>query len=207
MKRRLLFLLLVVIVAGGAGITTKKALTQTKQVKRPAYTIVWQATQYDAAGRATLDHTETRHVSSSGNWHSVRQYADGRIEETFAEVGRGVFLMKGQKLHFLSQSSPPPVIDEEELKNSSGYLRTENVLGHPAVVIKSERGDIRSEFYRAPALGGDEIKMVFYRGATTIVVAPVSIVFGEPEPALLKLPEGLPEDYTHYERLHGKRSN
>ena len=207
MKKRLLFLLLVVIVAGGAGVTTKKALNQTKQVKRPAYTIVWQATHYDAAGRATPDSTETRYVSSSGNWRSVRQYADGKIDETFAEVGRGVFSKKGQKLHFLSQSSPKPVLTEEELKKSSDYLRTENVLGHLAVVIKSERGDIRSEVYRAPALGGDDIKIVFYRGATTIVVEPVSLVFGEPEPALLKLPEGLPVDYKHYEKLHGKRSN
>ena len=205
MKRRTIFLLACsVIVAAAAGIAAR-TLMQMRENRHPAYTIVWQSTAYDATGQATPMYTETRYVSSNGNWHSVRQYADGRTEESFAEVGRGVFVKQGDKLHFLSNHMLPPKRVLEGYLKSPDYLRTETVMGQVAAVIKTNNDpDGRFEIFMAPSLNG-EIKHIDH-GDITIVKEPVSLIFGEPDASLLKMPApNAPVDYKNYEQLHGAR--
>lgn len=200
MRRYYLLTLFVIVFV--AGITARTALNKTTRPERPAYTITWQVTAYDAKGEATPLHLETRYVSSSGNWRGVKQYPDGKLEEMFAEVGEGVFIKRGEKMHFLSNYSLPPARTVEGFLKSPDYLRTETVLGHTALVIKAANDPVgRTEFFFAPILNSD-IKII-YRGAQTTVQEPISLVFGEPDAAQIKMPKGLAVDRTNYERMHG----
>lgn len=200
MRRHSLLILLVVVFV--AGITARTVLNQTTRRERPAYTITWQVTAYDAKGEATPLYLETRYVSSNGNWRGVKQYPDGKIEEMFAEVGEGVFVKRGEKMHFLSNHRLPPARTVEGFLKSPDYLRTETVLGQTALVLKPANDhEGRFEMFYAPALDND-IKTI-YRGARTTVQEPISLVFGEPDAALVKMPKGLTVDRTNYERMHG----
>jgi len=199
MRKRTFVVLLVLIAAAGAA---ARVAYKSTHPERPAYTITWQVTAYDAKGAATPLYMETRYVSSSGNWRGVKQYADGKVEEMFAEVGEGVFLKRGEKMHFLSNHRLSPTRTVEGFLKSPDYLRTETVLGHTALVIKAANDPVgRTEFFYAPILNSD-IKIIF-RGGRTTVQEPISLIFGEPDAALVKMPKGLAVDRTNYERMHG----
>ncbi len=186
-----LLLFLVVLLAISIGIVTQIALSGAKENTKTAYTIVWQVTDYDAKGNGTLVYTETRYVSSSGKWRSVRDYPDGKSEETVAEVGRGVFAKREEKLHYLSGYSPLPLRNAEGFVKSPNYLRTETVLGQLAVVVKpANESDGRFEIFFAPSLNG-EIKTVSY-GQVTTVKEPVSLTFGQPDPLYSRVPTTCP---------------
>jgi len=197
-----------ILLALAAGIAVRAVLSRSMH-KRTAYTIVWQVTDYDANGKATPVYTETRYVASNGNWRSTRYYTDGRREDQFAEVGRGVFAAKGNKLHFVSEHNPSTTeLTLEGFRNAPGYVRTENVMGL-LTVVQRPANDIEKttmEGYRALSLNGDFVKIIFH-GPTTTVQEPVSIVLGEPEPALLKVPTDLPIDTKNFEELHGRLAN
>lgn len=204
MKKKYLFPTFCVLVALIAGLAVRAVLSRSVH-KRTAYTIVWQVTDYDANGKPTPVYTETRYVASNGNWRSTRHYTDGRREDQFAEVGRGVFAAKGAKLHFLSGHNPSTAeLTLEGFQKAPGYVRTENVMGLLTVVQRpaNDPEGSRMEGYRALSLNGDFIKIIFY-GATTSVQEPVSLVLGEPDPGLLKIPSDLPVDTKNYEQLHG----
>lgn len=204
MKNRILFLGIFCAVLFGLGFAARTALNQTEN--RPAYTIVWQETTYEPSGAAIPESVETKYVSANGNAYSLRRYADGKTEEMFWIVGKGVFLKRGTKLHFLSDWHAQPLRTAEMMKNNNRYVRSENVLGLPTVVISAQKDvEGHDEFFFAPALNS-EIKMVMH-GPKTIVKEPVSLVFGEPDPKLFKFPEELKIDYSHYEQLHGPQKN
>jgi hypothetical protein len=198
--------LVLVILIGAVvlGVVTRMNFTRSMQNKKTAYTVVLQATEYDASGKGTPVYTETRYASANGNWYSIRLYADGRNDETFALIGRGVYAKVGSKLNFLSDyDAPTPMMSLEKLQKSPNYVRTETVLGQEAAVLKTGDPNNVIELYRAPSLGGDIIKMVRHAGSETVtVLEPLSLTFGEPDASLLKMPN-LPVDRTHFEELHG----
>lgn len=204
MKKRRLLLVVVLMIVGAIGFGARTALNALTQETRPGYTIVWQATDYHSDGKAVLDYTETRYVSATGNWRAVRQYVDVRgKEEMFGEIGRGVFLNRRQKLHYISQyTAPSPLLSRESLRSSVDYLRTDNVLGYEAIVVSSgNRPRTGSEFYRVPALGGLTIKTVMNdQNGNKTVIEPISLVLGEPDASLLKTPSELPVDYEHFKK-------
>lgn len=208
MVKRLLIVVVLVVVAGTAGFGTRTLLNSFATEKRPAYTVVWQATDYHSDGKVELDYTETRYVSSTGNWRSKRRYSDGKSDETFGEVGRGVFVYGGQKLHFLSDyGAPRPVLSEAQLRMSPNYLRTDKILGYDAIVVSSgNRPRTCSEFYKVPALGGEVLKTVMCHNeqGDKTVLEPISLVLGEPDASLLKFPADLPVDYEHFNQTHPK---
>lgn len=204
MKKRYLFPTALILLALVAGIAVRAVLSRTVYKKTP-YTIVWQVTDYDANGKATPVYTETRYVASNGNWRSTRYYTDGKREELFAEIGRGVFAAKPNKVHFVSEHNSSTVeLTLEGFQKAPGYERTENVMGLLTVVQRpaNDRQEVTMEGYRALSLNGDFIKIIFY-GPVTTVKEPVSLALGEPDPALLKIPHGLPIDTKNYEQLHG----
>ncbi len=207
MKKRSLFPALMILLALAAGIAVRAVLSRSMH-KRTPYTIVWQVTDYDDNGKATPVYAETRYVASNGNWSGTRYYTDGRREDLFAEVGKGVFVAKGNKLHYQSEHKPSTAeLTIEGFKKAPGYLRTENVMGLLTVVQKPANDlETTMEGYRALSLNGDFIKIIFH-GPTTTVQEPVSIVLGEPDPGLLKVPKDLPIDTTNYEKLHGPLAN
>lgn len=213
MKRKYFVIVLLMAAAGVAGVAARAGVNYlSERGTRSGYTVVWQVTNYDENGEAVPYRTETRYVSANGNWRAVERYADGRTEEMFAEVGRGVFLARGDKMHFLSDYPEVPAVSDRRLRNSRDYLRTETVLGLTAHVSKVGNADAPPdwmEFYRAPALGGDYIKVVERDPQThrlVHVTEPISITPGEPAPAQVRGPEGLPVDFTNYEKLHGAKN-
>jgi hypothetical protein len=124
----------------------------------------------------------------------------------FSIVGKGVFLKRGQKLHFMSDCTLMPPRTAEDMKSRNRFLKTETVLGLPTVVISPVNDqDGNLQIYFAQVLNA-EIKTIV-RGGRTLVKEPVSLVFGEPDPKLFKFPDELAIDYTNYEKLHGPRKN
>ncbi|MDQ3474272.1 MAG: hypothetical protein M3447_11100 [Acidobacteriota bacterium] len=204
--RKRLMLILFVALAATAGLGTRAALNSLSPEKQPAYTIVWEATDYYSDGRVIPNYTETRYVSSTGNWRAIRQYFDGRrSDESFGEVGRGVYLKRGEKLHFISEfTAPPALLSEQKLRASSSFLRADRVLGYTAIVVSPANSKSCSEFYRVPSLGGLTIKTVMCLDETgsKMVLEPVSLVLGEPDASLLQTPTELPVDYEHFKQTH-----
>lgn len=205
MRKRLMLILLVAL-AGTAGLGTRAALNSLSPEKRPAYTIVWEATDYYSDGRVIPNYTETRYVSSAGDWRAVRHYSDGRrSEEAFGEVGRGVYVKRGEKLHFISEfTAPPTLLSEQKLRASPTYLRADRVLGYEAIVVSPGNSKSCSEFYRVPAFGGLTIKTVMCLDETgsKMVLEPISLVLGEPDASSLETPKKLPVDYEHFKQTH-----
>jgi|GEM_PF-1338268 len=202
--KRVHLVLIILIGAAVLGVITRMSFTRAMQNKKTAYTIVLQSTEYDASGKGTAVYTETRYASANGNWYSLRLYANGRSDETFALIGRGVYAKVGSKLNFLSDyDASNPMMSLEKLQKSPNFVRTETVLGQAAVVLKTGSPDNVVELYRAPSLGGDIIKMVRRAGSETItVLEPLSLTFGEPDASLFKMPN-LPVDRKHFEELRG----
>lgn len=206
MLKRLLILVVLVVAVGTAGFGARTLLNSVATEKRPAYTVVWQATDYYSDGKVEFDHIETRYVSSTGNWRSIRHYADGKRDETFGEVGRGVFVIGRHKLHFLSEyGALPQALSEEQLRKSPNHLRADQILGYDAIVVSfGNRPRTCSELFKVPALGGEVLKTVICHNelGDKTVLEPIRLVLGEPDPSLLKFPTDRPVDYEHYNQTH-----
>ncbi|HBB94772.1 MAG TPA: hypothetical protein DC054_05220 [Blastocatellia bacterium] len=145
-------------------------------------------------------------MSSSGNWHDVKQYAAGMKVDTFGTVGVGVFAKREgeNKVNFLSSyDAPRPVLPSDLLQKNADLLRTETVLGYPAFVTKANNNP-QMEFYKAPIIGGDDIKLVDKSETYTVVIEPTSLVPGEPDASLLKTPADLPVSYENFDKVHAK---
>jgi len=189
-----------------AGIIAKTTYNRVSQPNRPAYTLSTQATQYNSDGKVLPLFVETLYMSETGNWHRIQQYARGKKVETFGIVGQGVFSVRDgdEKVSFLSNlDSPRPILTAEGFQKSSDFLRTETVLGYPTLVTKAYN-DPQMEFYNAPIIGGANIKTVLKTETLTVVTEPTSLVFGEPDSSLLKMPQGLPVSYDNFNKIHGQ---
>lgn len=212
MKKRNLMIIVLVVLAATAGVAARTVFNQSSRSKRIAYTVVLQATDYNSDGAGTVSYTETRYVASNGNWRAVRQHTDGRSEEIFGEVGRGVFARRGRKLDFLSEyKSQRSASSAERLRASQGYLRTETVLGFSVIVSRAGNATDNSvEFHSAPDLNGDIIKIVARDPEShrlIHVTEPLGITLGEPDAEHLRVAEAATAevDYTQFEKIHGKR--
>lgn len=188
------------------GLATRRVLMRSSGPPRPAYTLNSTATQYYPDGTARPLFVETMYMSATGNWHDIKQYASGMRTDTFGALGSGVFAQReGEgKLHFLSgYDSPRPIITADRLQRNSNLMRIETVLGYSTYVTKASN-DSGTEFYQAPIIGGADLKLIDRSDTSTLVVEPNSLVFGEPDPALLKMPSGLPINYENFNKIHGR---
>lgn len=178
MSKKILLIVLFGSILATVGV---KAMIGQRTPRHAPYTIVWQSIVQETNGRTEQEYTETRYVSSNGNWRAIREFPGGRQEEAFAEVGRGVFELRPdqQKMHFLSEHAVAN-FDPEKLRQSSQYVRTETVLGMTAYVQRLQRDEVTLDIYRAPALNGDMIKYVETKNGASTVFEPVSITLGEP---------------------------
>lgn len=89
--KRILFLLGALTCCALTILFVKAAVNKAQ--KRVAYTITWKAEDHFDDGRVVDVYTETRYIASSGEWHSLRQMTNGVTLETFAEPGRGIFVV------------------------------------------------------------------------------------------------------------------
>lgn len=204
--RNLLLTVLIASVAATAGVLARTQLNKRGAEFKP-YTIVWQVTDYDASGAAINQYTETKYKARDGRWYSIRQFPDGRRQETFSVPDKGVFVREKSRLILLGGAvkEPQAVISEEESRKSPFFLRTEEVHGLKTYVTKVGPGD-RHEVYRALKLNYDSIKSVMRgeNGNITMTVEPVSIVMGDPDPSVFK-PVDLPVDRSFHEEKEKMR--
>jgi hypothetical protein len=195
--------LLLLLCAGVVAMLSVKVAMSVRAPRHAPYTIVWRVTTTDASGNTEYNYTETRYVSSNGNWHTIKQFPNNRVEEGFAEIGRGVFAIRPdqRKMFFLS-GHDISVADAETLRQSQGFARTETILGYTAYVSRQAQENSSLEVYRAPALGSNMIKQVFHNGSSTLVFEPISIDVGEPPADKLRHQE-YPVDNGVYTQTHG----
>lgn len=192
----ILAILLTISVGAGAAIGFRNSAKKHKTFA--PYSITWQVTDYDTTGTVLSSFTQTRFKSGDGRWYEKIMRADGLVDESFAEPGRGVFRIGSDQLHFLSdcESQPNWQSEEEYVLKSPQYSRSETVLGIRTVVLKASPN---FEVYRAPSLNGDSIKMVLNLNGTVRVFEPVAISLAEPEAAKLEHKE-FPVSYEFFEQ-------
>jgi len=147
---------------------------------RVGYTITWHATVRSDDGKTIEAFTQTRYVSTEDAWRNVKTFPNGSTQESFASQGQGVFLVDDDEKALVRlgpyHRSPNP----QSIRNSKKYLRTEQVLGYDAYVLREEGPGITAEVYYAPALNGDVIKQVVSKPGSAMTSEPVSISLGEP---------------------------
>jgi hypothetical protein len=199
MKKGYLSLAVIAVVSLLGGALARTAYRYARKPFAP-YTLVLQATDYDASGNGTPAWNHVRHVSADGRIHELRTWTNGYRLEVFGEPGKGLFAVKSDHLQFMSSlASEPETVTDEQYQASPQFAGFETVGGVHAV---KQRLDDRIVIYRAPSLNKDLIKWVepFGNGVTR-VIEPVSIVHGEPEAAAFNHPE-LPVRYDVFEQTH-----
>lgn len=170
-----------------------------RQAKHPSFTLVSRVTVNRPDGKKEVSEI-TRYVSSDGSVRAITREADGRVSSDYLyESGRGGFYISSeQKALTKSHGVPPeasaePLPTAEQLRASPNFVGTEQLLGYTTHIIREmrEHGARDRDHYFAPELGRTPLKTVRYSGGEVFVVSePVSVTFGEPEAALVRVPEG-----------------
>ncbi|HKS29181.1 MAG TPA: hypothetical protein VJS44_15240 [Pyrinomonadaceae bacterium] len=174
------------------------AVKNQKSQKHVPFTITFRAEDRFDDGRVVQAFTETRYVSSSGDWRSLRQLSSGAVIERVGIAGRGVYTIdsQAQKMWFNSPYSDTFPKAGERRRNSN-YLRTETILGYAADVIKLEAPGKSFELFQARELSGFIVKQVERGQGVVRVIEPTSIIAGEPDKQSLNFTE-YPEDRSAY---------
>lgn len=178
-----------------------------QEPKHPALTLVSRVTTHSAGGEKQVL-LETLYVSSDGSTRVISKKEDGSLySDAIHESGRGSFDINhaGRRLrkrHAVpAEASAAPLPTAESLRADPNFLRTEQLLGHTAYVIRTTVGGVGSgagrapdemsfESYHAPEFGKTPLKVVHYRGGQVVsVTEPVSVVPGEPDASLFKAPD------------------
>jgi hypothetical protein len=176
----------------GLSITATMALpaAQIQQPRlRTSYTIILKKTHVYPDGRTIDVYTEKRFVAPTGEWFSVKVFADGRLEKRFGKPGNGVYMYnpRRQKVDYIGPypaAFPNPKIN---LK-SHDYVTTDTVLGYNAYLLRSQTNGMSVDSYLAPDLNGDIIKQVITRNGVVMRLDPVIATIewsntGDPVPA------------------------
>jgi TonB family protein len=199
-------ILLATLVAAFATSSPALSFAQDKQT-HPAFTLVTRVTATAPDGRQVVMEA-VRHVSSGGGVRHITKREDGSVSNDYVfEKGRGGFFInhEGKRLvkswGIPSEASGKPLPTAESLRADPNFLRTEEVLGHTAYVIRDvgagigggtgkPAGRFRYERYYAPELGRTPLKEVQYSDDKIVSIHdPVSVTFGEPDAALMKAPD------------------
>lgn len=147
---------------------------------RIGYTISWRATVRSDNGNTIEAFTQTRYVSADDAWRNVKTFSSESTQESFASRGQGVFMVDDDEQALIRIGSYHRSPNAESLRHSPKYLRTDQVLGYEAYVLREEGPGITAEIYYAPALNVDVIKQVVIKPGSTMTLEPVSISLGEP---------------------------
>lgn len=178
-----------------------------QESKHPAFTLVSRATTHSADGEKQVVE-ETLYVSSNGSTRLIRKKENGSLySDVIHESGRGSFNINhtGRRLHkrygVPPEASAAPLPTAESLRADPHFVRTEQLLGYTAYVIREVVGGVGSgtgrapeemsfESYYAPEFGKSPLKVVHYRGERVVsVTEPVSVVLGEPDASLFRAPD------------------
>ena len=181
-------------------VQTPSSARTLQQIKHPALTLVSRVTVNRPDGKREVSEA-VRHVSSNGSVRAITKEADGRVSSDYLyEAGRGGFYVSSEKKALTkSFGAPPEASDEplptaEQLRAAPNFIGTEQVLGYTTYILRETHkpsGVLDRDHYFAPELGRTPLKTVRYSGGEPFVIyEPVSVTFGEPEAALVKVPEG-----------------
>lgn len=170
-----------------------------QKATHPAFTLVSRVTVKRPDGKLEVSES-IRHVSSDGGVRDTSKNADGSVSSDYLyEAGRGGFYVRSKDRALVKafgkppEASGEPMPTAESLRADPRFAGTEQLLGYTTYIIRKTHQARavrdRDEYY-APELGWTPLKTVRYSGGAKFVVSePVSVVFGEPDTALMKSPE------------------
>jgi hypothetical protein len=177
--------------------------------RRPnGFTMTSRQVHQPADGSPVLVAEIERYQKSDGSWRLTTTYynADGtirKVDNGFGQLGRGVFQVneKAMRLNFISPMSPQAhVVSASDMRKDPNFVREESVLGYETFVSRQPGEDgAYAEVYRAPALQGMPIKIIFSSEAGTTVIEPIRIALGEPSEAVFTAMPDYQVNYEHFE--------
>ena len=177
--------------------------------RRPnGFTIISRQVHQPTDGAPVLVAEIERYQKSDGSWRLTTTYynPDGtirKVDNGYGQLGRGVFQVneKAMRLNFISpMSAQAHVVSASEMRKDPNFVREDSVLGYQTFVSRQpgEDGDY-AEVYRAPALQGMPIKIVFSSEAGTTVIEPTRIVLAEPSETVFTAMPDYQVNYVNFE--------
>lgn len=198
--RKSLLVVALLVFAGMAG-TAARSHFQGRRHTQPAFTLISRVTHFNPNNPSQQLHgDETRYAFSDGSYRVVYKGEQGASQEYFFKRGAGFFEvnLKQRQLVRNPKMSPDagarrPAAAEELLADRQ-LLRTENVLGLTAYVMRvtdESTGAPTTDLYFAVETGNAPLKTIDYdgKGRVVAIAEPVNIIFGEPAPSLLDAPD------------------
>jgi len=181
-----------------------KSITTQKPTHGVGYTLLTRRTFYPTNGDPVLRELTSTFHSATGAFRSVTTYfhQDGSVRTTsgfnLPDVGLFHLDRDGKKLVFLSSGSQPEEVTEDVLKRRKGFEREETIAGYHTLVFRSNDGE--TEFWVAPALGGDFLKIKEKKNNGVIVMEAVQVVLAEPDKSVVDVGVRLPVSFDFFER-------
>ena len=179
--------------------------------RRPnGFTMTSRQVHTPADGAPVLVADIERYQKSDGSWRLTTTYynPDGtirKVDNGFGQLGRGVLQVneKAMRLNFISPMSPRAhVVSASDMRKDPNFVREDFVLGYKTFVSRqTEEEGTYAEVYRAPALQGMPIKIIFSSEAGTTVIEPTQIALGEPSEVVFT---AMPEYQVDYEGFENK---
>lgn len=183
-----------------AGVAARSQLRE-KRYSQPAFTLISRVTHTNPNNPGQqLQGEETRYAFSDGSYRVVSRGGAGATQEYFFKHGAGFFEvdLKQKQLVRNGKMSPdaggrrPPTA--EELRSDPQFLRTEEVVGLTAYVMRitDEQTALPiTDLYFAVETGRTPIKTIDYgrNGTPVTTVEPVRVIFGEPSRSMLNVPD------------------
>jgi hypothetical protein len=178
---RRILTLVAVSLAGSAG----PAAAQPPS--RVAFTAELTATIQSGGRAPVVLYREVRAVSSSGSKRIVQQQAsDGRLVERYQDPRKGMLKLDPDRNELVRVEARPGAAGRSTLGRPAGKAM---VLGYETDVYEQTAEGLTSRYFRAPALGGEVIKIVQQGADATFTVEATRITLGEPAPEMVALPD------------------
>lgn len=198
---------------GGAPSTEARnavTLTLLPQALHPAFTFTASRSATRNGGQARLLSTLQRFQRSDGLFKVVftlyaPEGATERVETQFGLIGIGVLRVDESRRRLVftwPQVDERPENVERVLREHPLFAREESVQGVSAIVWR-HAGSMETEFteeYRAPSLGGLQIKTVKVTRRGRETLEPTALQMGEPAQNVFTEFFGYPVDYSSFER-------
>ncbi len=197
--RKSLIAAVLIATAAVTGLTVRSQFQ--KRHRQPAVTLITRVTQVNPSDPSQQYHgEETRYAFSDGSFRVNYKGERGESKEYFFKRGLGFFeinhkrkqLVRDPKMSLDAGGRRPWTADE--LRANPQFVRTENVLGLTAYVLRvtDERTGLPiTDLYFAVETGRTPLKTIDYgsNGNPVAVDEPVKVIFGEPSRSLLEAPD------------------
>lgn len=206
--KRMRLISVTIFVMGAMTASLAYAINYTR---RPyGFTMTSRQVHTPADGAPVLVADIERYQKSDGSWRLTTTYynPDGtirKVDNGFGQLGRGVFQVneKARLLNLISPMSPQArIVSASDLRKDPNFVREDFVLGYETFVSRQPGEDgAYAEVYRAPALQGMPIKMIFSSEEGTTVIEPTQIALGEPSEIVFT---AMPDYQVNYEGFENK---